>query len=77
MRSPATKLLYHIVFSTKHRIVCIDETGRARLHQCLGGTIRGLGGIPHAVGGVGHYVYLLVAQLGHFNRRKRDIGKRG
>jgi putative transposase len=60
MPSTYTRLLYHIVFSTKHRIVYIDETWRARLHQYLGGTIRELGGIPHAVGGVGDHVHLLV-----------------
>ena len=33
---------------------------RARLHDYLGGTIRGLGGYPEGIGGVADHVHLLV-----------------
>jgi hypothetical protein len=32
-----TRLLYHIVFSTKERAACIGEQLRPRLHAYLGG----------------------------------------
>ena len=38
----------------------IDASWRGRLHEYLGGTIGGLGGIPQGVGGVDDHVHLLV-----------------
>jgi putative transposase len=52
-------LNYHVVFSTKHRAPSIDKKWRARLHQYLGGTIRGLGGSPMGQGGIEDHVHLL------------------
>src|SRR6266404_4144904 len=40
-----TNLLYHIVYATKERAPLITKTLRPRLHEYLGGTVRGLGGI--------------------------------
>jgi hypothetical protein len=37
----------------------IESAWRTRLHEYLGGTIRGLGGFPEEVGGVGDHVHLL------------------
>jgi putative NIF3 family GTP cyclohydrolase 1 type 2 len=37
----------------------IDSAWRLRLHEYLGGTIRGLGGFPEGVGGVADHVHLL------------------
>jgi REP element-mobilizing transposase RayT len=53
-------LHYHIVFSTKNRRPTIEDGWRDRLHEYLGGTISGLGGIPERVGGVADHVHLLV-----------------
>jgi putative transposase len=55
-----TNLLYHIVFGTKGRLPIINEQLRPRFHQYLGGTIRGLGGIPLEIGGVEDHVHMLV-----------------
>ena len=60
MGSTFLSLHYHIVFSTKHRKPSIDARWRARLHEYLGGTVIGLGGVPEAVGGVEDHVHLLV-----------------
>lgn len=61
MGSTFLSLHYHIVFSTKERRPFIKPAWRAQLHEYLGGTIRGLGGVPEIVGGVEDHVHLLVA----------------
>ena len=60
MASTYLSLHYHLVFSIKHREALITSEWRARLHEYLGGTIRGLGGFPEGVGGVADHVHLLV-----------------
>jgi len=60
MSSTYLSLHYHIVFSTKERWPFIDDPWRPRMHEYLGGTVRGLEGIPEAVGGVADHVHLLV-----------------
>ena len=60
MGSTYLSLHYHIVFSTKHRQPIINAHWRARLHEYLGGTVRGLAGVPQAVGGVEDHVHLLI-----------------
>lgn len=60
MSSTYLSLHYHLVFGTKGRIPYIDADWRARLHDYLGGTIRGLGGFPEGVGGVADHVHLLI-----------------
>ncbi len=60
MPSTYLSLHYHIIFSTKHRAPIIAEAWRERLHEYLGGAIRGLGGFPEGVGGVADHVHLLV-----------------
>ena len=60
MASTYLSLHYHLVFSTKDREPLIVPTWRARLHDYLGGTIRGLGGFPQGIGGVADHVHLLV-----------------
>ncbi|HQV39827.1 MAG TPA: IS200/IS605 family transposase [Flavobacteriales bacterium] len=54
------KLHYHIVFATKRRVACLDKAWRAQLWEYMGGTIRGLGGVPHGVGGYNDHVHLLI-----------------
>jgi REP element-mobilizing transposase RayT len=61
MGSTYTSLHYHIVFATKRRRPLIVPAWRPRLHEYLGGTVRGLDGVPQGVGGVEDHVYLLVA----------------
>ena len=60
MPSTYLSLHYHLVFSTKNREPAIATEWRARLHEYLGGTIRGLGGFPEGIGGVADHVHLLV-----------------
>jgi putative transposase len=60
MGSTFLSLHYHIIYSTKERRPFITAVWRPRLHEYLGGTIRGLGGIPQAIGGVEDHVHLLV-----------------
>lgn len=60
MGSTFTSLHYHIVFSTKARKKFIDLAWRQRLHQYLGGTVKGLDGIAESIGGVEDHVHLLV-----------------
>ena len=60
MSSTYLSLHYHLVFSTKNREPTIGESWRGRLHDYLGGTIRGLGGYPEGVGGISNHVHLLV-----------------
>lgn len=55
-----TNLVYHIVFATKERAPLITTELRPGLHEYLGGTTRGLGGIALAVGGVADHVHLMV-----------------
>jgi putative transposase len=59
MGSTFLSLHYHIVFSTKDRHPFIKPAWRADFHAYLGGTVRGLEGIPEAVGGVEDHVHLL------------------
>ena len=46
MGSSYTSLHFHIVFSTKQRRGIIAMAWRPRLHEYLGGTVRGLGAWP-------------------------------
>jgi putative transposase len=55
-----TNLLYHIVFATKERAPLITNELHPRLHAYLGGTVRGLGGLPIEINGVNDHVHLLV-----------------
>jgi putative transposase len=58
MPSSHVSLHYHLVFSTKNREAWITPTYRERIHDYLGGTVRGLGGVPHVVGGVADHVHV-------------------
>ncbi|MGH9839758.1 MAG: IS200/IS605 family transposase [Blastocatellia bacterium] len=52
-------LIYHIVFSTKDRKPIITAACESRLHEYIGGTIRGLGGIALAINGTEDHVHVL------------------
>ncbi len=55
-----TNLLYHIVYGTKGRLPLITDELKPRLHEYLGGTVRGLGGIAFEINGMNDHVHLLV-----------------
>lgn len=57
--STYASLHYHLVFSTKNRDACIDAKWRSRLHDYLGGAVRGLDGFPEGIGGTIDHVHLL------------------
>ncbi len=59
MGSTYLSLHYHIVFSTKNRENLIAPAWGSRLHEYLGGTIRGLEGIPQCIGGARDHVHIL------------------
>jgi putative transposase len=61
MPSTHTGLHYHLIFATRNREPLISEDWRARLHEYLGGAVRGLEGVPQGIGGVADHVHLLVA----------------
>jgi putative transposase len=60
MSSTYLSLHYHLIFSTKHREPTLEAAWRPRLHEYLGGAVRGLGGVAESVGGTGDHVHLLV-----------------
>lgn len=53
-------LHYHLVFATKNRTPWIKPEWIVLLHEYLGGTVKGLGGVPETIGGVNDHVHLLV-----------------
>ncbi len=52
-------LHYHVVFSTKNRVPCLDKAWRDRLHSYMSGTIKGLDGFPQSTDGWNDHVHLL------------------
>jgi REP-associated tyrosine transposase len=60
MPSTHLSLHYHLIFSTKNRIRLIAKDWRDNLHAYLGGIVKGINGVPLAIGGVADHVHLLV-----------------
>ena len=58
--STYSQLLFHIVFSTKNRKQFITPEIQPRLHDYIGGIVRGERGVLHAIGGTADHVHLLV-----------------
>ncbi len=56
MPSKHLSLHYHLVFSTKNREPWLSPAHRSRVHEYIGGILRGMNGIAHAVGGTGDSV---------------------
>ncbi|MCF6284203.1 MAG: IS200/IS605 family transposase [Candidatus Hydrogenedentes bacterium] len=54
-------LLYHMVFSTKHREPLITPDIRERVYSYLGGGIKGEKGIPILINGMEDHVHILAA----------------
>ena len=61
MGSTFYSIHHHIIFSTKGRRRWIRRAWRERLHEYLGGTIRGLGAVAEKLGGVEDHVHLLMS----------------
>lgn len=59
MASTFTKLLYHIVYSTKHRQPLIVPALRDDLYDYIGGIIRGEGGVLIEIGGIADHVHIV------------------
>jgi len=60
MPSTHLSLHYHLVFSTKERLPLITKDWRANLHGYLGGIVKGIDGVPLAIGGIEDHAHLLV-----------------
>ena len=58
MASTHLSLHYHFVFSTKNREPWLAPTARRRVHEYIGGIIRSMNGIAHAVGGTGDHIHI-------------------
>jgi REP element-mobilizing transposase RayT len=59
MSSSHCNLLYHIVFSTKDREPWMSPSIRPRIHEYLGGAIRGERGIALIANDTGDHVHIL------------------
>jgi len=51
----------HIVFSTQERRQLITADWRPRLHAYLGGIVKGMDGVPLAIGGVADHAHVLAS----------------
>ena len=60
MAQTYTRLLYHIVFSTKYREPLIDDSWRPALHSFIGGIVRKRKGDLLAAGGIPDHMHLLL-----------------
>ncbi|PHR97630.1 MAG: transposase [Blastopirellula sp.] len=60
MPNTYTNLLYHIVFSTKHRASLITDSLQDELYKYIGGIIREHGGTLLEIGGMPDHVHLVV-----------------
>jgi putative transposase len=58
MPQSLSKILLHLVFSTKNRRPWIDEAIRADLHAYLAGTCRAIGSDAHRVGGTEDHIHI-------------------
>ena len=54
-----TRLVSHIIFSTKNRQPWLDADTRARLHPYMGGIVRALHGVPIIINGPADHVHAL------------------
>jgi REP element-mobilizing transposase RayT len=61
MPATYTRLVYHIVFATKGRVPVLTANVRQRVHEYIGGTVKGLNGVALAVGGTEDHVHVVVS----------------
>jgi REP element-mobilizing transposase RayT len=55
-----TRLLYHIVYSTKDRAPMLTGNWLERMHAYLGGIVRNLKGTPIQIGGTADHVHIFI-----------------
>jgi len=55
------QLLVHVVFSTKNREPCLDDSVHIELHAYLGGIIGNLDGVLLKAGSVADHIHLLIS----------------
>ena len=60
MSGTYTQILFHIVFSTKHRRALITPEIQPRLYAYIGGIVRAEKGTLYAVGGMPDHVHMLL-----------------
>ena len=60
MAGTYSKLLFHIVFSTKNRAPFISDPWRKNLYRYIGGIIRAEEGVLNEIGGINDHVHMLV-----------------
>ena len=60
MAHSSTRLLTHVIFSTKGRSPSIETEIRSELHAYLGGIVRELGGTALAIKGTADHVHVLL-----------------
>lgn len=60
MAGTFTNLLYHLIFSTKHRLPSIVADLQPNLYEYMGGILRGEDGILLEIGGMADHVHLFV-----------------
>jgi REP element-mobilizing transposase RayT len=60
MGSTLTNLLFHVVFSTKHRAPIIIQNLRNELFKYMNGIVKGEGGTLLAIGGTEDHVHCLI-----------------
>lgn len=56
-----TQLLYHIVFSTKHRQPVISPNGERRLYTYIWNTLKSKKSVVHRIGGVEDHIHILTS----------------
>jgi REP element-mobilizing transposase RayT len=60
MASTLTNLLYHVIYSTKHREPLLIDPWREELYAYTGGIVRSLGGTLLKINGVADHVHLVM-----------------
>ena len=61
MASSLVKINVHLIFHIKSTGVSMLETDLPRIFQYVGGIVKGMNGIPYAVGGVQNHIHILVS----------------
>jgi REP-associated tyrosine transposase len=61
MSSTYSQLHIHAIFGVKARRAMINKDLRERLHEYIGGIVRGKGGAPLAIGGSSDHIHMLVS----------------
>ena len=76
MAGTYSNLLYHLVFSTRNRMPYINDIDfEKRLHEYLGGSIRGNNGVPYAINGTADHIHILFRWIpnGNLSNLMRDV----